>query len=216
MAEVAETHGGTVDKFIGDCVMVFFGAPERREDHAVAALRMAWDMQLRIASLNLRWERLGRKTLNVGMGLNTDYVTFGNFGSHRFKDYTVIGKGVNLAARVESVAPGGRILLTKRTNQQVREIARTRLFGEVMLKGIQEPVQVFEVLAVEGLPERPEKPEPSVWEWEERGERRGPFPKAGIEAMLRSGRICADNLLRKADTDGEMTVADILRKKDPE
>ena len=216
MAEVAEEHGGTVDKFIGDCVMVFFGAPVKREDHAVATLRMAWEMQSRIATLNKRWEKLGRKTISVGMGLNTDYVTFGNFGSHRFKDYTVIGRGVNLAARVESIAPGGHILLTKRTSQQVQEIASTRLFAEVRLKGIPDPVPVFEVLAVEGMCGRPDKPGLPVWEWEEDGEVRGPFPKAGIEAMYRSGRVFSDTLLRKTDTNREMIVAEVLKTADSE
>lgn len=211
MAEVAEEQGGTLDKFIGDCVMVFFGAPVKREDHAAGTLRMAWEMQSRIASLNKRWERVGRKPMRVGMGINTDYVTYGNFGSHRFKDYTVIGRGVNLAARVESITPGGLILLTKRSNLQVQDIAKTRLFAEVELKGIPEPVSVYEVLSVEGMPERMEKPEPSVWEWEDGGERRGPFPKAGIDAMYRSGRISAKTMLRETDTEGETMVSKVLK-----
>ena len=79
MADVAEDYGGTLDKFIGDCVMVFFGAPTEREDHAQASARMAWAMQARIGKLNQEWSREGRAPMEVGMGINTDYVTYGNF-----------------------------------------------------------------------------------------------------------------------------------------
>tara|TARA_B110000037_G_scaffold197272_1_gene235191 strand:+ start:1723 stop:2067 length:345 start_codon:yes stop_codon:yes gene_type:complete len=114
---------------------------------------------------------------------------------------------------VESITPGGLILLTKRSNLQVQDIAKTRLFAEVELKGIPEPVSDYEVLSVEGMPERMEKPEPSVWKWEDGEERRraaDPFPKAGIDAMSRSRRISAETMLRETDSEGETMVWKVL------
>jgi hypothetical protein len=164
----------------------------------------------RLESLNEKWGRLGRRAIHVGMGMNTAFVTYGNFGSHQFKDYTVIGSGVNLAARVEAITPGGLILLTDRTNHQVQDTAQTRLFAEVELKGISEPVPVYEVLAVHGLADRPGELEPSMWEWHDGDEKRGPFPKAGLEAMLKCGHIAADAAISKSEETSARSLAEVL------
>ena len=219
MADVAEDYGGTLDKFIGDCVMVFFGAPTEREDHAQASARMAWAMQARIGKLNQEWSREGRAPMEVGMGINTDYVTYGNFGSHRFQDFTAIGRGVNLAARIESIAPGGVILLTRRTQQLVRNIAETRLFAEVMLKGIAHPVAVYELLSVDG---QSKEVQPAIWslahedENADEGLGSGPYPLEGLRVMLNTGRITPETEVIAQDCHSTTTVAVVLDIGDPE
>jgi class 3 adenylate cyclase len=189
MTPVVEKHGGTLDKFIGDCVMVFFGAPEAVEDHAARAVRMAWEMQREVDRLNLLWLQRGYDVLQIGIGIHTAYVTVGNFGSASFLDYTVIGRGVNLAARIESFAPGGRVLISGRTQSLARGVANTRPFAELQLKGIQEPVPVFEVLSVEGGEPAPAAFQPAEWWLVEGTERTGPFPEEGVLAMKQSGRL---------------------------
>ncbi len=189
MTEVVERHGGTLDKFIGDAIMVFFGEPVEQPDHPIRAIRMAWEMQREIEKLNTHWHAEGREALHVGMGINTAFVTVGNFGSKDFTDYTVIGRGVNLAARIESWAPSGRILLSPRTWAIVQGKVEARLFAELRLKGIPEPVPVFEVLGFTGEELASVTP---AEEWVIEGERKaGPFPQEGIEVMRQCGRINA-------------------------
>jgi len=146
MMPLVEKHGGTLDKIIGDCIMVFFGAPVAMDDHALRAVRMACEMQREMARLNTKWEREGRAPLHIGIGIHTGYVTVGNFGSEAFLDYTVIGRGVNLAARIEASAEGGKILVSERTNALVRDHIQTQSHPDLMLKGIPEPQGVFEVV----------------------------------------------------------------------
>ncbi len=141
-----EHHGGTLDKFIGDCVMVFFGAPAADAQHALHAVRMALDMQREMARLNERWSKRGYEPLHIGIGIHTGYVTVGNFGSATFLDYTVIGRAVNLAARIESQAEGGKILISARTHSLVCDDIQTKLHPDLILKGIPEPQVVWEVL----------------------------------------------------------------------
>jgi adenylate cyclase len=212
MADIVEAHKGTLDKFIGDCVMAFFGAPAPRKDHAEAALRMAWDMQFAIDDLNGKWSVRGRREIEVGMGLNTNFVTFGDFGSRRFRDYTVIGRGVNLAARIESVAPGGRILLSERTNTLVRDICETRLFAEIEPKGISGLHNVFEVMAIKGARERPKEREKAEWIWKDGELVIGPLPFSGFKVMMATGRITKETLLHHVDSDKPISVADLLRR----
>ena len=142
-----ERHGGTLDKFIGDCIMVFFGAPASVVDHALRAVRMAQDMQHEMVRLNENWARRGDEPLYIGIGIHTGYVTVGSFGSAAFLDYTVIGRAVNLAARIESQAEGGKILISARTHSLVREHVQARPHPDLTLKGIPEPQVVWEVVS---------------------------------------------------------------------
>lgn len=146
MTPFIERHGGTLDKFIGDCIMVFFGAPARVEDHAIRAVRMALDMQREMTRLNENWSKRGYEPLHIGIGIHTAYVTVGSFGSATFLDYTVIGRAVNLAARIESQAGGGTILISARTHSLVSSEVKTRSHPDLTLKGIPEPQVVWEVV----------------------------------------------------------------------
>ena len=114
MSTIALAHGGTVDKFVGDAMLVFFGDPETKGDaeDARACLRMAIEMQQRIASLNAKWRGGGiEHPFRVRMGINTGFCNVGNFGSNDRMDYTIIGAEANLAARLQSIAEPGQIQL---------------------------------------------------------------------------------------------------------
>ena len=145
MIRIVHEFGGTLDKIRGDGFMAFFGNPVPQEDHALRAVRMAIAMQRAVSRMQDTWTDQGLENLAVGMGINTGWVTVGNIGSERHSEYTVVGNSVNLAARVESVSEGGQILLTRRTYSLVKDHVEARALKPVKLKGIPEPVQVYEV-----------------------------------------------------------------------
>ena len=114
MSSIALECGGTIDKFIGDAILVFFGDPETDGDteDALKCLEMALRMRLRIKELQKYWQKLGVSSgLEVRMGIATGYCTVGNFGSQMRLDYTVLGSPVNLAARLQSLAEPDSILI---------------------------------------------------------------------------------------------------------
>jgi adenylate cyclase len=139
MSAIAERHGGTIDKFIGDAILIFFGDPETRGavEDACACVRMAIEMQHRIAELNAFWRSRGiEKPFRVRMGINTGYCNVGNFGSADRMEYTIIGSEANLAARLQSIAEPGRVVLSYETYALVRNVVTARPLGPVVLKGI--------------------------------------------------------------------------------
>lgn len=161
MTDVVLKWGGTLDKFIGDAVMVFWNAPLPCEDHALRAVRCAVEMQGRLSELHEKWDREGKPKLSCGIGINTGYVIVGNIGAEGKKmDYTVIGDEVNLASRVESLTRRFEtgILVTEKTVEKLREgIAAGTLAGmelrgvrRVIVKGKQQPVTLYEAIAAEG------------------------------------------------------------------
>jgi adenylate cyclase len=150
MSSIAAAHGGTVNKFIGDAILVFFGDPESRGavEDAKACLAMALDMQRRLSELNVRWRKRGiAEPFRARMGINTGFCNVGNFGSDDRMDYTIIGAEANLAARLQSVAEPGGIVLSYETFMLVRDIVRARPLEPITLKGIAHPVMPY---AVEG------------------------------------------------------------------
>jgi len=110
MTRVIFEHGGTLDKFMGDAVMAFWGDPIPQPDHALRAVRAALEMRAKTEELVAEWQRQGRQPIAAGIGINTGRVVVGNLGSSAFIDYTVIGDDVNLACRLEQVARAGQIL----------------------------------------------------------------------------------------------------------
>ena len=145
MTEVVFKYQGTVDKFIGDGLMVFFGDPEYQPDHALRCVRAAVEMQKRVRVLNKEREARGEGLIQVRIGINTGRVVVGNMGSARRLSYTVLGSDVNLAQRLESHAPEGRILISDSTYRLVQGQIQTANRGEIQVKGIDEPVCVHEV-----------------------------------------------------------------------
>jgi class 3 adenylate cyclase len=146
MTPLIERHGGTLDKLIGDCIMAFFGAPAAQEDHARRAVRMALAMQSAMQELNHEWKRRGYAPLSSGMGIHTAFVTVGNFGSSDYMDYTVIGPGVHLTAKIQNMTPPGKIWISAKTHAQLDgTVASTPCSTLEMKTG---PVALFEVTGV--------------------------------------------------------------------
>ena len=148
VADIAFRHGGTIDKFIGDAVMVFFGAPEQtgEADQARRCVAMALEIQRRIAELAddfIARGAGGPLTLRIGIGSGTAVV--GSFGARHRADFTAVGAPVNRAARVEPLAPPGGVLIDQETHDLVAGAFALSAHGEVTLKGFARPVQLFRV-----------------------------------------------------------------------
>ena len=151
MSKIALHHGGTIDKFVGDAMLIFFGDPETRgeAEDAKACLRMAADMQHRLAELNTKWRHEGvENPFRVRMGINTGYCNVGNFGSDDRMDYTIIGAEANLAARLQSIAEPGHIVLSYETYALVRDDVVARALPSITMKGISREVIPY---TVEGM-----------------------------------------------------------------
>lgn len=146
MVEVVFSCRGTVDKYIGDGLMVFFGDPEPLPDHALQAVRAASAMQQKVRELNRKWLDEGGFPLQIRVGINTGEVVVGNMGSSKRLSYTVLGAAVNLASRLESHAPVGGILISQRTYDLIHPTIPARSFGEIKVKGVEEPVSTYEVI----------------------------------------------------------------------
>ena len=147
MVEVIFRFDGTLDKYIGDAIMAFFGAPKSDPEHAKKACLAAISMQEELIRLNREWEEEGIMPMAVGIGINTGEVVVGNIGSERRIDYTVIGDHVNLASRLEGVNKefGTSIIISEFTLGGVEGL-EVRDLGEVNVKGKEYPVKIFELL----------------------------------------------------------------------
>ncbi|AWL99146.1 adenylate/guanylate cyclase domain-containing protein [Bradyrhizobium amphicarpaeae] len=151
MSAIAHDYGGTIDKFIGDAMLIFFGDPETRGDRAdaQACLQMAWRMQQRLAELNAKWRASGiEQPFRSRMGINSGYCNVGNFGSSDRMDYTIIGAEANLAARLQSIAEPGGIVLSYETFALVSDIVRAHALPAITMKGISREVIPYSVDAL--------------------------------------------------------------------
>ncbi len=149
MSEVALKYGGTIDKFVGDSIMVFFGDPTSRgqREDAFACVYMAIEMRKHMKIMRQKWRSQGIKTpLEIRMGISTGYTTVGNFGAENRMDYTIIGKEVNLASRLESLANPGEILVSYETFSLIKDKIMCRDKGEITVKGFGRPVSIYEVV----------------------------------------------------------------------
>jgi len=149
MSDIALKHGATIDKYVGDAIVIFFGDPESRgvTEDALACVRMAIEMQDRMTELQHVWREAGiAKPVKCRMGIHTDFCTVGNFGSNDRLDYTIIGSGVNTASRLETLAKPGSILISFETYSQVKNEIKCASNGEVNVKGIAYPVSTYEVI----------------------------------------------------------------------
>jgi len=144
MTTLIHRYEGTLNKIIGDGMLIFFGDPIPMEDHAQRSVLMAIEMQKKAAELRDEWLRYGYE-LGMGVGINTGYMTVGNIGSDMHLDYTVIGNQVNVAARLESLARPGQILISQRTYSRVSDIVEAEEIGEVQVKGIHNPVMTYNI-----------------------------------------------------------------------
>ncbi|HZM69341.1 MAG TPA: adenylate/guanylate cyclase domain-containing protein [Candidatus Cryosericum sp.] len=153
MTRVVLETGGTLDKYMGDALMAFFGAPTVQPDHAARACRAALRMREELARLNEAWEREGLLKgfggrLGIGIGLNSGWMSVGNMGSEEIFDYTVIGDNVNLGSRLEALnrAYGTEVLVSEFTAAQVSGDLLLREIDRVRVKGKQQPVTIYELV----------------------------------------------------------------------
>jgi adenylate cyclase len=148
MVECISREGGMLDKFIGDAIMACFGLPVAHDDDTDRAIRAAISMIRELHRWNAERRLANLKTVDIGIGINTDSIVSGNIGSPKRMDYTVIGDGVNLASRLESAckAYSARILVSESTVAKLRGTYRMRDIDLVVVKGKTKPVRVFEVL----------------------------------------------------------------------
>ena len=148
MVDCITDEGGMLDKFIGDAMMCIFGTPVAHDDDPDRAVRAAIRMMTDLNVFNDKRASEGKMPIDHGMGINTDSIVSGNIGSPKRMDYTVIGDGVNLAARIESACKqyGAHILISEYTHKAVKATYRTRPVDYVIVKGKTEPVGIYEVL----------------------------------------------------------------------
>lgn len=151
MSEVVEKHGGVVDKYIGDAVMALFGAPLQHEDDADRAMRAAIEMVRVQAEINEEFKRRDLPALEIGIGINTATVVAGNIGSQIRMNYSVIGDGVNIASRIESLTKdksyNTSIIVSETTLQKAKGAYDTRFLGHVTVRGKSEPTTIHALSA---------------------------------------------------------------------
>jgi len=170
MTKVVNDYGGTLDKFIGDAMVVFFGDPDTRgvKEDALQCAKMALAMQRRMTELQSLWREMGSdKTFQIRCGINTGYCDVGNFGSDMRMDYTIIGAEVNKAARLEQSADPGGILMSRETWALVQGEIISDEREPIVCKGFPEPIEAF---AVRGEA-RSEETARKVFQWERLGMR---------------------------------------------
>jgi adenylate cyclase len=151
MSDVVVRHEGTIDKFMGDSIMVLFGAPVSRPDDVARAVTCGVDMQIAMDDLNRSHKQIGMPDLFMGIGINTGTVMAGLIGSDVYSEYTVIGDEVNLASRIEAVSLRGQVLISERTFERCRDIVTVGETMEVYVKGKAESVMLREVIAIPSL-----------------------------------------------------------------
>jgi adenylate cyclase len=156
MSAIVEKHGGVVDKYVGDALMALFGAPLDHSDDADRAMETGLEMCEALDELNQQWQAEGRPAIGMGIGINTDVVVAGNMGSQTRLNYTVIGDGVNLAARLEKLTKtpeyGARIIISSSTLAKAKGKYHTRPLGEVAIRGKQKPTEIYALLGRESPP----------------------------------------------------------------
>jgi adenylate cyclase len=151
MTDIVFQHDGTLDKFVGDAVMAFWGAPLDQPDHAQRAVRCAVDMIRKLQELQAKWAADGKHVIDIGIGVNTGEMVVGNMGAEGKKmDFTVIGDNVNLAARVEGLTRkfDSHIIITEYTFAKVKDSVEAKELEAVTVKGKERPVVMFNVLGV--------------------------------------------------------------------
>jgi class 3 adenylate cyclase len=151
MSKIALEHGATIDKYVGDAILIFFGDPETRgtKEDALACVEMAIAMQRRMKGLQAEWREIGaERPFELRIGINTGFCTVGNFGSEDRMDYTIIGNEVNLAARLQGQADLGGILLAHETYSLVRDKVSCVEREPVQVKGFAKPIRNYAVTGI--------------------------------------------------------------------
>ncbi|PIR00168.1 MAG: hypothetical protein COV66_08735 [Nitrospinae bacterium CG11_big_fil_rev_8_21_14_0_20_45_15] len=160
MSEIIIKYDGTIDKYEGDAIIAFFGAPVQTPEHATKACLASLEMQEKLVQMRIDWEARGKPEVQVRIGINTGQMVVGNMGSKMRMDYTIMGDSVNLASRLEGVNKiyGTQLMISQFTHEDVAENVETRELDQIRVVGKNEPITIYEVLAPKGKlsPERTE------------------------------------------------------------
>jgi adenylate cyclase len=150
MTDIVFANQGTLDKYIGDAIMAFWGSPYPQEDHAIRACNCALQMVRTLEKLNVKWQAEGRPPISIGIGLNTGLLNVGNMGSAKRLAWTVMGDNVNLASRLEGINKQyhTQIVISEATYRQVQERFVCRELDKIKVKGKNQPVNIYELLDV--------------------------------------------------------------------
>jgi len=148
MIDTTIRNDGSINKFLGDAVMAIFGAPVHYADHSLRAIKTAVAMQAQVTQLSERRVRAGKAPIAIGIGVSAGEAVAGTVGTESQMEYTVIGDRVNLAARLESNAKPGQILISQETYDHVADHVKARCLGPMSVKGKEEEVTVFEILGL--------------------------------------------------------------------
>lgn len=151
MAVAINRYHGTIDEFMGDGILVLFGAPLARENDATRAVACACAMQLAMGAVNENMQQLGLPRLEMGIGINTGEVVVGNIGSEKRTKYGIVGSQVNLTYRIESYTRGGQILISEPTFKEVESIVSIAAQKQVQPKGFPQPITIYEVNGIKGF-----------------------------------------------------------------
>jgi adenylate cyclase len=151
MSEIAIQNGGTIDKFMGDAIMVLFGAPTSQGNDVEHAITCAVEMQVALFEINQYHKQIGMPELNMGIGINTGSVMAGLLGSKLYSEYTVIGDEVNLTSRIEAYSLRGQVLISQSTYDRCHNFVQSAEPMEVYVKGKKQPVKLYEVLGIPSL-----------------------------------------------------------------
>ncbi|MEW6713316.1 MAG: adenylate/guanylate cyclase domain-containing protein, partial [Candidatus Riflebacteria bacterium] len=148
MTEIIFKNGGTIDKFIGDAIMIIFGAPIAQHDAAFRAVKTALEMREALKEMRRGLEENSEKAFHIGIGINTGEAFVGNLGSDNHKEYTALGDAVNIAARLESRALPGQILFSESVLREVADQIEFNRLEPVTLKGKSHPQEIFELVSI--------------------------------------------------------------------
>ncbi|MBW2101730.1 MAG: response regulator [Deltaproteobacteria bacterium] len=233
MTEPIHRYGGTINEFLGDAILAFFGAPRPDQDHAAQAVACALEMQRTLDRLNTDNLEKGLPEIRMGIGINTGEVVLGNFGSVKRTKYGAVGKHVNLVSRIESYTVGGQVLISQSTLDACGPILRIEDRMVVSPKGIRESISLYEVGGIGGayeicLPEKARvhllnlKPPPPVEFSIIEGKQAGAAPFrgqlvrfGGSQGEILSDRRCrrlTDLKIRLFDSRGKEVTSDLYAK----
>ncbi len=150
MTEIIQKYGGTIDEFIGDAILVIFGAPYSKEDDAERAVACALEMQLEMEKVNIFNKQNNFPELEMGIGINTGEVVVGNIGSDKRSKYGVVGSDVNLTSRIESYTTGGQVLVSEKTFEECEHALIPNNSFEASPKGVKKPMKIYSIVGIEG------------------------------------------------------------------
>ncbi|HGG56469.1 MAG TPA: adenylate/guanylate cyclase domain-containing protein, partial [Nannocystis exedens] len=150
MAQVIDRYGGSINEFIGDAILVVFGAPIFHEDAAQRAVACSLAMQMEMERVNIDCIAAGLPRLEMGIGVHTGEVIIGNIGSKRRTKYGLVGRNVNLASRVETYTVGGQVLISEATAAELGDRIETRGCFQVKPKGFASAIMIYDVFAIDG------------------------------------------------------------------